>query len=100
VSLELFFHPLSSFCQKALVALYENDTPFEPKFVDLMGTAQRAAFVEMWPIGKFPVLRDGDRLVPESSVIIEYLTIRSLRRRCANGTASSTSTSSCHCRRS
>jgi glutathione S-transferase len=27
MSLKLYFHPLSSFCQKVLIALYENDTP-------------------------------------------------------------------------
>ncbi len=75
MSLKLYFHPLSSFCQKALVALYENDTPFEPHFVDLGSKDSRAAFLKVWPIGKFPVLRDEarDRTVPESSLIIEYL---------------------------
>jgi glutathione S-transferase len=75
MSLTLHFHPLSSFCQKALVALYENDTPFEPHIVDLTDEASRAAFLRLWPIGKFPVLRDDakDRTIPESSIIIEYL---------------------------
>jgi glutathione S-transferase len=60
---------------KALTALYENDTPFEPIIVDLGNEASRAAFLKVWPIGKFPVLRDEarDRTVPESSIIIEYL---------------------------
>src|ERR671923_2187032 len=75
MSLTLYFHPLSSFCQKVLTALYENDTPFEPHIVDLFDPASAAAFKKMWPIGKFPVLRDEakDRTVPESSIIIEYL---------------------------
>jgi glutathione S-transferase len=75
MSLKLYFHPLSSFCQKALIALYENDTPFEPIIVDLGNAASRADFLKVWPIGKFPVLRDDakDRTVPESSIIIEYL---------------------------
>jgi len=75
MSLKLYFHPLSSFCQKALIALYENDTPFEPHIVDLGDEASRTAFMKIWPIGKFPVLRDEakDRTVPESSIIIEYL---------------------------
>jgi glutathione S-transferase len=75
MSLKFYFHPLSSFCQKALVALYENDTPFEPIIVDLGNAASRADFLKVWPIGKFPVLRDDakDRTVPESSIIIEYL---------------------------
>jgi len=74
-SLKLYFHPLSSYCQKALIALYENDIAFEPHIVDLMDEASAAAFKAIWPIGKFPVLRDEakDRTVPESSIIIEYL---------------------------
>ena len=75
MTLKLYFHPLSSFCMKALTALYENDTPFEPVIVDLGDEASRAAFLKVWPIGKFPVLRDEarERTVPESSIIIEYL---------------------------
>lgn len=75
MSLVLYMHPLSSFCQKVLVALYENDTPFEPRIVDLTNETARAAFLKVWPIGKFPVLRDEekDRTIPESTIIIEYL---------------------------
>jgi glutathione S-transferase len=75
MSLKLYFHPLSSFCQKVLVAVYENDTPFEPHIVDLADEITTAEFKKLWPIGKFPVLRDEakDRTVPESSIIIEYL---------------------------
>jgi len=74
-SLKLYFHPLSSFCHKVLIALYENGTPFEPHIVDLGDETSRAEFKKIWPIGKFPVLRDEarDRTVPESSIIIEYL---------------------------
>jgi glutathione S-transferase len=75
LSLTLHFHPLSSFCQKVLTALYENATPFKPQMVELFDPVQRAAFLKLWPIGKFPVLRDEsrDRTVPESSIIIDYL---------------------------
>jgi glutathione S-transferase len=75
MSLTLYFHPLSSFCQKALIALYENNAPFTPHVVDLMDPKANAEFKAIWPIGKFPVLRDSARneLVPESSVVIEYL---------------------------
>ncbi len=59
--LKLYFHPLASFCHKALIALYENDTAFEPHIVDLGDAGQAAAFKAIWPIRKFPVLRDDDR---------------------------------------
>jgi glutathione S-transferase len=66
-------HPLSSYCHKALIAFYENDIPFEAKLLDDASVA--GEFKKMWPIGRFPVLRDESReaMVPESSIIIEYL---------------------------
>jgi glutathione S-transferase len=75
MSLTLHLHPLASFCWKALIALYENDTPFTPNMVDLGNAAERAALLKLWPIGKFPVLRDdaSEQTIPESSIIIEYL---------------------------
>jgi glutathione S-transferase len=75
MSLKLYLHPLSSFCHKALIAFYENEIPFEPIIVDLGDETSRDDFKKIWPIGKFPVLRDEaqDRTIPESSIIIEYL---------------------------
>jgi len=75
MSFVLHFHPLSSFCQKVLIALYENGAPFERHIVDLGDAESGGAFRKLWPIGKMPVLRDEDRdrTVPESSIIIEYL---------------------------
>ncbi len=73
--LTLYYHPLSSFCMKVLIALYENDTPFTPHMVDLMDETQHAEFLKIWPVGKFPVLRDEarNRIIPETSVIIAHL---------------------------
>ncbi|HWA92804.1 MAG TPA: glutathione S-transferase family protein [Rhizomicrobium sp.] len=73
--LKLYYHPLSSFCWKATIALYENDTKFEKIVVNLMDEKERAAFFAVWPIGQFPVIKDEARdwLVPESSIIVEYL---------------------------
>jgi len=73
MALIFHFHPLSSFCHKVLIALYETGTPFEPRTVDLFGEA--AEYRKIWPIGKIPVLRDEakDRIIPEASIIIEYL---------------------------
>ncbi len=71
--LELFGHPFSSYTWKALIALYENDTPFTFRMLgpDHPDNAQRIQSLS--PQGKFPVLMDGDRSVCESSIIIEYL---------------------------
>ena len=75
MSLKLYFHPLASFCHKALIALYEHGIPFEPVIVDLMDEASSAAFRAVWPMAKMPVLRDEarERTVAESTIIIEYL---------------------------
>lgn len=75
MSLTLHYHPLSSFCWKSLVALYDNATPFTPNNVNLGDPEQRAALLKLWPIGRFPVLQDNSRgeTVPESTIIIEYL---------------------------
>jgi glutathione S-transferase len=71
--LTLYFHPLASYCHKVLIALYENETPFTPVTVNLGDPDERAALRALWPLTKFPVLTDGDRVIPETSVIIEYL---------------------------
>ena len=75
MSLTLYFHPFSSFCQKVLIALYENGTGFEPKVIDLGDPASRGELERVWPLAKFPVLRDERRqvTVPETSLIIDYL---------------------------
>ena len=64
MTLKLYFHPLASFCQKVLIALYENDTPFEPHIVDLADAASAADFKKMWPIGKMPVCTTTPRIAP------------------------------------
>jgi glutathione S-transferase len=75
MTLQLHFHPLSSFSQKVLIALYENDTPFDPYIVKFGDETSRRDFFELWPLGKIPVLKDmaRDWMVPETSIIIEYL---------------------------
>lgn len=75
MTLTLHLHPLASFCHKVLIALYENDTPFEPSLVDFSNPGSAAAHIERWPVGKIPVLHDssGNRVVAETSIIIEYL---------------------------
>jgi glutathione S-transferase len=72
MTLELYMHPLSSYCHKALIALYENDVAFDPVIIDRSTVED---FKKLWPIGKFPLLRDvrRDHLIPESTIIIEYL---------------------------
>jgi glutathione S-transferase len=75
MSLTLYYHPLASYCHKVLVALYETGTVFEKRVVDLSNQADKSELQAIWPIGKFPVIRDhaGRRDLPESTIIIEYV---------------------------
>ena len=69
--MDLYYHPLSSYCWKVLIALYENETPFVPKMLEEPGVAE--AWMALWPIGRFPIVRDGEKVIAETSIIIEYL---------------------------
>jgi glutathione S-transferase len=75
MSLTLYYHPLASFCHKVLIALYENGCEFEKRIIDLGNEADGAELQALWPLRKFPVLRDHvrNRNVAETSIIIEYL---------------------------
>ncbi|MDB5417272.1 MAG: glutathione S-transferase [Phenylobacterium sp.] len=75
--LVLHGHPLSTFCMKVTMALYETGTPFEDKLLDLGDGAARERFFALWPLGQMPVLRDEARgeTVPETSAILEYLSL-------------------------
>jgi glutathione S-transferase len=73
MSLEFFAHPFSSYCQKALIAFYENDVPFTYRMLEDPGVAED--FAALWPLKRFPILRADGRVVLEASVIIEYLQV-------------------------
>jgi glutathione S-transferase len=75
MALTLYLHPLASYCHKVLIALYENAVAFTPEVVDLGNPASRDNFRKVWPLAKFPALRDHSRnqTIPESTCIIEYL---------------------------
>ncbi|MDI1294703.1 MAG: glutathione S-transferase family protein, partial [bacterium] len=36
----LYYHPLSSYCWKVLIALYEQDTPFTPRMLEEPGVVE------------------------------------------------------------
>jgi glutathione S-transferase len=73
MALQLYFHPFSSYCQKALVALYENEVPFERQLLEGPDSPAAQRLAALWPIKRFPVLVDGERTVMEATCIIEYL---------------------------
>ncbi|HEY2463724.1 MAG TPA: glutathione S-transferase family protein [Steroidobacteraceae bacterium] len=72
----LYAHPFASYCQKVLIALYENGTPFTYRAIGPEDPAAMSELTEFWPLKKFPVLRDAGQTYVESSVIIEHLALR------------------------
>lgn len=73
MALQLFYHPFSSYCQKALIAFYENAIPFEPRLLEGPDSPAMQELAARWPIRRFPVLVDGEHTVLEASCIIEHL---------------------------
>ena len=72
--MKLYYHPISSYSQKVMVALYEKGLDFEPVVVALMNPEARRQYRDVYPLGKVPALAlDDGHLIPESSIIIEYL---------------------------
>ncbi|MCU0759675.1 MAG: glutathione S-transferase family protein [Steroidobacteraceae bacterium] len=71
--MQLYAHPFSSYCQKVLIALYENATPFEWRQLGPEATEVAAQFAALWPLRRMPLLVDRGRTVAESSIIVEYL---------------------------
>jgi glutathione S-transferase len=71
--LSLYAHPFSSYCQKVLIALYENATAFAYREFGPNDPAASAEWATIWPMKRMPVLVDGERTILESSTIIEYL---------------------------
>ena len=73
MALQLYAHPFSSYCQKVLIALYENATTFEYRLVAPDDAKIMAELEVLWPFRRFPVIDDGGTAIKESSIIIEYL---------------------------
>jgi len=73
MTLKLYAHPFSSYCQKVLIALYENGTPFSLRMLSTENAGAMAEFATLWPLKRMPVLVDGDRTVVEATIIIEHL---------------------------
>jgi glutathione S-transferase len=67
----LYAHPFSSYCQKVLIALYENATPFH--YRTLEDESANRELASLWPMKRFPLLVDTGRTVIETTTIIEHL---------------------------
>lgn len=73
--IQLFGHPFSSYTWKALIGLCEKDIAFDFRKLGPDEPDNGAEFARRWPIGKFPLLVDGERQVMEATSIIEYLDV-------------------------
>ena len=72
--MKLYYYPISTYCQKVLIACYEKSVDFTPELVFLFDEAEREAYRKIYPMGKIPLLvLDDGHWVPESSNIVEYL---------------------------
>jgi glutathione S-transferase len=76
VTLKLFAHPFSSYCQKVLIALWADGTEFEYRLLEQDHPDNMAELKQRWPFGQFPLLVDGDETVVETTCIIEHLQAR------------------------
>jgi glutathione S-transferase len=72
--MKLYAHPFSSYCQKALTALYETETPFDYLHLETPGVM--AELTALWPMKRFPILTDGETVVLEATGVVEYVDAR------------------------
>ena len=74
MSLTLYAHPFSSYSQKVLIALWENEIAFTYRHLEEPGAAEE--LTRLWPLGRFPILVDESRTIIEASIVIEHLHLR------------------------
>ena len=74
--LQLFAHPFSSYCQKVLIALWADGTPFEYRMLDPEHPENMEELERHWPFRQFPLLLDDGQPIIETSCIIEHLQAR------------------------
>jgi len=74
--LTLYEHPFALYCQKVLIALGEQRVDHEVR--EEQRDFDRAELAALWPPASIPVLRDGDRVIGETSIIIEHVAGRDL----------------------
>ena len=69
--LTLYEHPFALYCQKVLIALNELGVAYG--VLEEQRDFDRAELAELWPPASIPVLRDGDQIIGETSIIIEHV---------------------------
>src|SRR5690349_20917155 len=69
--LTLYEHPFALYCQKVLIALNELGVAYD--VLEEQRDFDRAGLAKLWPPASVPVLRDGDQVIGETSIIIEHV---------------------------
>ncbi|HKB07379.1 MAG TPA: glutathione S-transferase N-terminal domain-containing protein [Candidatus Polarisedimenticolia bacterium] len=64
---------VSSWSMRGWLAVQHKGLPFEERTIELRQDKDRAQRRRVSPTGRVPVLRHGDRLIPDSLAIVEYL---------------------------
>ncbi|MCX5744860.1 MAG: glutathione S-transferase family protein [Proteobacteria bacterium] len=76
MTITLYHHPFSR-AASSVWALEEVGEPYELRYVDMMAGAQKAPeILALNPMGKLPILTDGDAVVTENAAIALYLADR------------------------
>jgi glutathione S-transferase len=68
---QFYAHPFSSYCQKVLIALYENGVDFDYRNLEDGNAGEELE--ALWPLKRFPILVDNGHTILETSTIIEHL---------------------------
>jgi glutathione S-transferase len=69
--LTLYEHPFALYCQKVLIALNELGVAYD--VLEEQRDFDRTELAALWPPASIPVLRDGDEVIGETSIIIEHV---------------------------
>jgi len=71
MNMKLYGIPISPFVRKACVALELKGLDYE--LIDIYPGTKTPEYLAISPLGKIPALQDGDIVICDSNVIVEYL---------------------------
>ena len=74
MTLQLHYHPLSTFTRRVCIALLEKGIAHERVPIDMAARRHREpGYLALNPYGRVPTLQDGDFILYESNAILNYL---------------------------
>ena len=74
MTVTVYEHPLSPYAQKVKIALDEKGVPYETKMPVAIGSGQPdREFLKANPRGEVPALIDGETMIFDSTIILEYI---------------------------